>query len=195
MVPVCRWREPESKDDAVRSGAEDGVDALEEALVGHIAGMRRYARALVGNAQEAEDLVQESLARALARLRPWTPIRDLRSYLFTILHNLYVDQYRARRAAPNIVDIDNVVEHPSIGPNQERRLELRDLGRALDTLGDEQREVVLLVGLEGLTYQEVAKILDVPIGTVMSRLSRGRARLRELIEAKQIVAPAMRKSG
>lgn len=171
-------------------------DALEEALVGHIAGMRRYARALVGSGNDAEDLVQESLARALARIKPWTPIRDLRSYLFTIMHNLYVDQYRARRNAPTTVDIDNVLQHPAIGPNQERRLELRDLGRALEALGEEQREVVLLVGLEGLTYAEVAKILDVPIGTVMSRLSRGRRQLRELIEAQTIVAPsAHRKPG
>lgn len=164
-------------------------DAMEVALVGHIAGMRRYARALVGNGGEAEDLVQESLTRALARIRPWTPIRDLRSYLFTIMHNLYVDQYRVRRNTPVTVDIDNVLQHPSIGPNQERRLELRDLARSLDALGEEQREVVLLVGLEGLSYAEVAKILDVPIGTVMSRLSRGRRQLRELIESKTIPAP------
>ncbi|MFW5835200.1 MAG: RNA polymerase sigma factor [Pseudomonadota bacterium] len=169
-------------------------DALEEALVTHIAGMRRYARALVGQGSEAEDLVQESLARALSRIRPWTPIRDLRSYLFTIMHNLYVDQYRARRNAPPTVDIDNVLQHPSIAPNQERRLELRDLGRALEALGEDQREVVLLVGLEGLSYAEVARILDVPIGTVMSRLSRGRVRLRELIEAQHILAPAAQRT-
>lgn len=166
--------------------------SIEEALVGHIAGLRRYARALLGgNANDAEDLVQESLARALARIRPWTPIRDLRSYLFTVMHNLYVDQYRSRRAAPTVVDIDNVLQHPSIVPNQDRRLELRDLARALEALGEEQRDVVLLVGLEGLSYGEVAKILGVPIGTVMSRLSRGRRQLRELIESRTIPAPSV----
>ncbi|MEO1091066.1 MAG: RNA polymerase sigma factor [Pseudomonadota bacterium] len=168
-------------------------DALERALVTHIAGMRRYARALVGNATDAEDLVQESLARALARIRPWTSVRDLRSYLFTILHNHYVDQYRSRRNAPAMVDIDNVLQHPSAPANQDRRLELRDLGRALETLSEEQRAVVLLVGLEGLSYAEVAKVLDVPIGTVMSRLSRGRSLLRELIQTNRMPAPVAKR--
>ncbi len=126
------------------------------------------------------------MARALARLRPWTPVRDLRSYLFTILHNLYVDQYRSRRAEPPIVEFDNVLHHPAAPANQERRLELRDLARSVEYLGHEQREVLLLVGLEGLSYAEVARVLDIPIGTVMSRLSRARRQLRELMQARQL---------
>lgn len=170
------------------------MDSLERAIVSHVAGMRRYARALMSNNPgEAEDLVQESLARALARLRPWSPVRDLRSYLFTIMHNLYIDQYRSRRAAPNMVELDNVLHHPSAPPNQDARLELRDLARGIEYLADEQREVLLLVGLEGMTYAEVARILDIPIGTVMSRLSRARRQLRELMEARKMPTPIARR--
>ncbi len=170
--------------------AMEPEDALERALVSHVAGLRRYARALIGNATDAEDLVQESLARALGRLKPWRPVRDLRAYLFAVLHNLYIDEYRAKRAAPPTVDIDNVLHHPSAPPDQDRRLELRDLARSLGYLPPEQREVVLLVGLEGLSYAEVAQVLDIPIGTVMSRLSRARRHLRELVEARRMPAPA-----
>lgn len=169
-------------------------DALERAIVSHVAGLRRYARALMGgNVADSEDLVQESLARALARLRPWSPVRDLRSYLFTVMHNLYVDQYRSRRAAPPLVDLDNILQHPAAPPSQDRRLELRDLARGIEYLADEQREVLLLVGLEGLSYAEVARILDIPIGTVMSRLSRARRQLRDLMEARQIPTPVARR--
>jgi RNA polymerase sigma-70 factor (ECF subfamily) len=168
-------------------------DALERALVTHVAGLRRYARALVGNPTDAEDLVQESLVRALSRLRPWTPVRDLRSYLFAVMHNLYVDQYRSRRSAPVTVDIDNVLHHPSAPANQDSRLEVRDLARSIACLGDEQRQVVLLVGLEGLSYAEVARVLDVPIGTVMSRLSRGRRQLRELMQARRMPEPVSKR--
>ncbi len=168
-------------------------DALERALVTHIAGLRRYARALLGASVDAEDLVQESLVRALARLRPWAPVRDLRSYLFAVMHNLYVDQYRSRRSAPVMVDIDNIIHHPAAPASQDGRLELRDLARSLACLGDEQREVILLVGLEGLSYAEVARVLDVPIGTVMSRLSRGRRQLRELMQARRMPEPVSKR--
>jgi RNA polymerase sigma-70 factor (ECF subfamily) len=168
-------------------------DALERAIVSHIAGLRRYARALLGSSGDAEDLVQESLARALARMRPWTPVRDLRSYLFTVMHNLYVDQYRSKRAAPAFVELDNVLHHPAAPANQDRRLELRDLARGLELLADEQREVLLLIGLEGLSYAEVARILDIPIGTVMSRLSRARRQLRELMQARQMPIPVAKR--
>jgi RNA polymerase sigma-70 factor (ECF subfamily) len=178
----------------MKPGDIEPQDALERALVSHVAGLRRYARALIGNGGDAEDLVQESLARALGRLKPWRPVRDLRAYLFAVLHNLYVDEYRSKRASPPTVDIDNVLHHPAAPPDQERRLELRDLARGLACLPDEQREVVLLVGLEGLSYAEVARVLDIPIGTVMSRLSRARAHLRELVQARRMPAPtAVRK--
>ncbi len=172
----------------------DPKDALEQAIIAHIAGLRRYARALLGGGVgDSEDLVQESLARALARLRPWTEVRDLRSYLFTILHNLYVDEYRSRRAAPIIFDLENVLHHPAAPPNQDRRLELRDLARGLDHLADEQREVLLLVGLEGVSYAEAARILDIPIGTVMSRLSRARRQLRILMQADETPTPVAKR--
>lgn len=168
-----------------RPGLEPG-DPLEEALISNIVGLRRYSRALLGSPIDAEDLVQETLVRALAKIKPWTQIADLRSYLFTILHNLYVDQYRKRRNAPAMVDLDNVVQHPSIPANQDRRLEIRDLERGLKELSPEQREVVLLVALEGLSYAQVAEVAGIPIGTVMSRLSRARGHLRDFMQNQKV---------
>lgn len=91
------------------------------------------------------------------------------------------------------VDIDNIIHHPAAPASQYGRLELRDLARSLACLGDEQREVILLVGLEGLSYAEVARVLDVPIGTVMSRLSRGRRQLRELMHARRMPEPVSKR--
>jgi RNA polymerase sigma-70 factor (ECF subfamily) len=124
--------------------------------------LRRYARALVRDVVDADDLVQECLTRALAKLHLWQEGSDLRAWLFTILHNQYVNQIRR-----------------SI--RMEKRLELRDLDRALGRLPAEQRAVILLVGLEGMPYSAVAEVLAIPTGTVRSRLSRGRLALRDLM--------------
>ncbi len=145
----------------------------------HIASLRRYARALVRDRNDADDLVQEALARALSRADKFMAGTNLRAWLFTIMHNVHVNQVRARAARPVEVPVDGVVESRLSEPaNQEARVELGEMMRVLDTLPTEQRQVLLLVALEGLKYEEVAAVLEVPIGTVMSRLSRAREAVR-----------------
>jgi RNA polymerase sigma-70 factor (ECF subfamily) len=146
----------------------------------HVVALRRYARALAGNSSDADDLVQECLARVLAQMRAWRPVRDLRAYLFATLHNVFIDGSRRRRAASLEIPIEDAAASIVIPANQMLRLEIRDLLGALAEIPSEQREVVLLVGLEGMSYLEAANALGVPIGTVMSRLSRGREALRRL---------------
>ena len=145
----------------------------------HIPRLRRYARALAGDQHAADDLVQDTLERAINKRHLWRPGSDLRAWLFAIMHNVFVNQLRARAARPeSALDEDDLPPVPSV---QGVRLEIRDLESALAALSPEQREIVLLVGLEQLSYAEVARALDIPIGTVMSRLFRGRERLRTLL--------------
>lgn len=145
--------------------------------------LRRFARAMVRDATLADDLVQECLERALSRLHLWRPGTNLRAWLFTILRNLHINGVRRRQP---VVDIDAEAQ-AAIGAapgSQFVRMELRDLRRALALLPNEQREVVLLIGLEGISYNEAADILGISIGTVKSRLSRGRRALRLLMEGE-----------
>ena len=150
-------------------------------IVDVIPSLRRYARALTGRADEADDLVQDCLERAMSRWQLWQRDRELRPWMFTIMHNLFISGRRRAARRPVEIDIDGNEDLPGVAPNQMAGLEMAELSAALDKLSDEQREVVLLVGLEGFTYAEVAEIAQVPIGTVMSRLSRGRERLRVLL--------------
>jgi RNA polymerase sigma-70 factor (ECF subfamily) len=145
----------------------------------HIPRLRRYARALVGERHAADDLVQDTLERAINKFHLWRPGSDLRAWLFTIMHNVFVNQLRARGARPE-EPLDESLDVAALSSSVDR-LEMRDLDAALALLPVEQREVVLLVGMEELSYAEAAKALGVPIGTVMSRLFRGRERLRTLM--------------
>jgi len=151
-------------------------------VVQHIPRLRRYARALTGERTAADDLVQDTLERAWTKLSLWRPGSDLRAWLFTIMHNVFVNQVRARAAQPPAAGENDAVDLPD-RPRQTDMLEVRDLDMALRCLPDEQREVLLLVALEQLSYDETARALGVPIGTVMSRLSRGRERLRRVVAA------------
>ncbi|WP_321816846.1 MULTISPECIES: sigma-70 family RNA polymerase sigma factor [unclassified Paraburkholderia] len=157
---------------------------IRDELIEHVPRLRRYARALINNRELADDLVQDTLERALARTELFRAGTDLRAWLFTIMHNLFVNQVRksASRGTHVSVDDESVPETDYAVPaTQTGTLEVRDLDYALQRLPVEQREVVLLVGLEEMSYADVALALDVPIGTVMSRLSRGRERLRALM--------------
>jgi RNA polymerase sigma-70 factor (ECF subfamily) len=143
--------------------------------------LRRYARALTRDAVRADDLVQSCLARAIAKQHLWQEGTDLRAWLFTLLHNQHVnDVRRAAREGTN-VPVDEVAAMLPVESNAIDTLQLRDLHRAMGRLPDEQRQVILLVGLEGMRYEQVAQILNIPIGTVRSRLSRGREMLRVLM--------------
>ena len=146
--------------------------------------LRRYARALTRNPLAADDLVQDCLLRALDKSHLWQEGSDLRAWLFTILHNQYVNQVRRAVHEQNGVPIDRADLPLSTGAAQEARLELRDLDRALAQLPDDQRTVILLTGLEGMSYEAVAEMISVPLGTVRSRLSRGREALRQLMQVE-----------
>lgn len=152
-------------------------------LTDHIASLRRYARVLTGDAWAADDLVQDTLERACSKWRLWTVGSDLRAWLFTLMHNVYVNQVRSsvrQASAGTAVNVDDVA-HELVAP-EAATAEAMDLQRCLLRLPEDQRVVLLLVSLEDLSYEEVAKITAAPVGTVMSRLSRARSRLRELMD-------------
>jgi RNA polymerase sigma factor (sigma-70 family) len=161
-------------------------------LVGHIPDLRRYARSLTGDTWAADDLVQDTLERACERWQLWAAGSNLRAWLFTLMHNLFIDGTRraVRQAAHrvDVEDVENELVAPSGVPDQ-----TMDLQRCLLRLPPEQREVLLLVTLQDLGYEEAARITGVPVGTVMSRLSRARARLRELMEGRVPAGPALRR--
>jgi len=139
--------------------------------------LRRYARALTGDRTAADDLVQDTLERAWVKLHLWRSGSDLRAWLFTIMHNVHVNQVRSRSASATLPLDDDL----PVRPTQADMLEVRDIDTALKRLPVEQREVLLLVALEHLSYQETADALAIPIGTVMSRLARARERLRTML--------------
>jgi RNA polymerase sigma-70 factor (ECF subfamily) len=153
--------------------------------------LRRYARALTGDAHRADDLVQDTLERAWSKFGLWRRGSDLRAWLFAIMHNVFVNQVTSSSARQEWQPLDGEALDVPVAPGQERALEMRDLVSSLTQLPTEYREVLLLVGLEELRYEEAAKILDVPLGTVMSRLSRGRERLRRLMAGEAI--PVLRR--
>lgn len=143
--------------------------------------LRRYARALTRDVPAADDLVQDCLTRALGKLHLWQKGTDLRAWLFTILHNQYVNYVRRSVREGAAVGLSDSEPLLTRAPQQGQRLELRDLERAIAKLPEEQRSAILLVGLEGMRYEEVAAVLGVPVGTIRSRLSRGREALRRLV--------------
>jgi len=142
--------------------------------------LRRYARALTGERGAADDLVQDTLERAWSKLHLWRHGSDLRAWLFTIMHNVHVNQVRSRAAGATVPLDDDSADAP-VRPTQCDMLEVRDIDAALRRLPLEQRQVVLLIALERMSYDETAKTLAIPIGTVMSRLARARERLRAML--------------
>jgi RNA polymerase sigma factor (sigma-70 family) len=147
-------------------------------LVELIPRLRRYARALVGDRATADDLVQDTLERAWAKLHLYRRGTDLRAWLFTVMHNVHVNRVRASRVTDTLED-----EMPELAQRapQGDALLVRDLDRAITRLPAEQRAVLLLVTLEEMSYEQVAGALGIPIGTVMSRLSRARDKLRAMM--------------
>jgi RNA polymerase sigma-70 factor (ECF subfamily) len=160
-----------------------------EELQAHVPRLRRHARALTGSREAADDLTQDTLERAWNKRDLWRDASDtgqpasLRAWLHAVMHNVFINGTRRHRHVESLDDLpDADFALHAVGASAETRAALRDLQRALAELPDEQREVVLLVGLEQLSYAEAAAALGVPIGTVMSRLSRGRERLRLLMD-------------
>jgi len=156
-----------------------------ERLVDLIPRLRRYARALVSDRASADDLVQDTLERAWAKLHLYRRGTDLRAWLFTVMHNVHVNKVRSSRPTDTL---DDEMPELALRPPQADALLVRDLDRAIALLPAEQRAVLLLVTLEDLSYEEVARTLGIPIGTVMSRLSRAREKLRALMLGQSAAA-------
>jgi RNA polymerase sigma-70 factor (ECF subfamily) len=143
-----------------------------------IPALRRYASSLLRDRQEVDDLVHDCLARALDRLHTHRD-EEIRPWLFAILHNLYVSRIRQRRVRPEPEALDAVPEAMrSARAGQEDRVHIQEVMRAVERLPEELRDVLLLAAVEDLSYAEISRVLDIPIGTVMSRLSRARERVR-----------------
>jgi RNA polymerase sigma factor (sigma-70 family) len=156
-------------------------------LLACIPRLRRYARALVGDRAGADDLVQDTMERGWHKLATWRQGSDMRAWLFSIMHNLRLDQLRKPVLPTELLDEETPM--PMVAASQSHGLELRDLQSALALLPLEQREILLLVALEEMSYEEVAQTLGIPLGTVMSRLSRGREKLRAVMEGRTVVSP------
>ena len=158
-----------------------------------IPALRRYAAALLRNREDADDLVHDCLVRALAKLHTRRDDADVRAWLFAIMHNLFISQLRRNKIRQTAEPLDETHDSAvSMRPEQESGLHWRDMVRALNRLPVEQRAVVLLVSVEDLSYAEAASVLGIPIGTVMSRLARGRERLRQITEDGE-ARPALRR--
>ena len=156
-------------------------------ILEHVPRLRRYARALLGDRDAADDLVQDTLERAWNKFYLWRPGSDLRAWLFTIMHNVFVNQVRSKRS-----EIEKTMEElpvVAVRATQSDSLEIADVERSLRALPDEQRAVLLLVAIEEMTYGEASRALAIPIGTVMSRLSRARERMRRLIAGAESAVP------
>lgn len=151
-------------------------------LTAEIPYLRRFARALTGDPGLADDLVQDCLERALVKSHLYDPSRPLRAWLYAILRNIHVGGLRRKTRGRVVKSVDELAAgEDRVEPGQDHRLALLQVSAALDRLPDVQREVILLVVLEDMSYRDVAEITGVPVGTVMSRLSRGRSLLRSLI--------------
>ena len=158
------------------------MDDIYELIAAEIPRLRRYARALLRHQDRADDLVQDTILRALEKNHLYERGTNLRAWLFAMMHNQYVNSVRRSARRGQTIHVEKVtLTSPA---TQIASLELRDLESAIARLPEEQRETLLLIGLEGMKYEEVAQICDVPIGTVRSRLSRAREALRQMIEGE-----------
>ncbi len=158
-----------------------------EAIIDELPRLRRYARALVRDADAADDLVQDCVERSLSRLHQFREGTDMRPWLFTIMHSIFVNGVSRRKTTVDIEEISPSQEtRLSTPPEQGKGLVMRDLEVAIARLSDEQREVVILIGLEDMTYKQAAEITGAPLGTVMSRLARGRERLAQMMNGNDL---------
>lgn len=153
-----------------------------EDLPVHIAGLRRYAHVLCRNHADADDLVQEALVKAIEAADSYRPGRDLRAWLFSILHNTFVSKKRhyARRARAARF-LEATLRDTGVPDDQEKHVEAQHTLNMLSRLPPERQSVLVLIAVEGFSYAEAAEALDLPIGTLMSRLARGREELRRLV--------------
>jgi RNA polymerase sigma-70 factor (ECF subfamily) len=158
----------------------DSLERVREQLIELLPRLRRFARTLTRHADDADDVVQLALGRALARHEQWDPASRLDSWMYGIVRNAWIDELRARRRRGQPVDMEEVAEAGIPDPN-EAESDMMSVQEALARLPEEQRTAVMLVLVEGLSYKEAAAAMNVPIGTLTSRLARGREALQSLL--------------
>ena len=151
--------------------------------------LRRYARYLARDADRADDLVQECLMRAIARVDSWAPGTNLRAWLFVILRNCHINEVRRGQRISLVGETTTDYEVVPTPASQEAHVSLLEVRDAYLNLSEEHREVLLLVAIEGLQYEEAAAILEIPVGTIRSRLSRARQALRDALEGDGAMMP------
>jgi RNA polymerase sigma-70 factor (ECF subfamily) len=171
--------------------SRDGEDAADgragdfsAGLLGQLPRLRRYAIALVGDRAMAEDLLQDCVERALRYRSSLKDAGGMFAWLRTILYNLYMGELRTRRRRGAVVDIDETINSLALSVPPGERTDAMDFVRAMNGLSVDHREILLLVGLEEMSYREIAAVLNIPIGTVMSRLARAREQLRSRLDAQ-----------
>jgi len=168
--------------------ADPASSAIHAEVIDCIPHLRAFARSVTRDRARADELAQEAIARALAASEQFTPGTNFKAWIFTILRNLYYNEGRDRWAKMRSIDDPGVVE-PSTPPTQEASLEFCDFRRAFWQLGHEQREVLILIGASGLSYEEAAETCHCPIGTIKSRVSRARSDLLRLLAGDQVKTP------
>jgi RNA polymerase sigma-70 factor (ECF subfamily) len=169
--------------------------AFADALVAQLPALRRYAMALAGNAALADDLVQDCIERALGQEAQLREQQRLAGWLRRILYNLYIDEIRRNRRRGREQDIDELADHLELSAPAPDNSAMKEFTQAVNRLSAEHRQILLLVSVEELSYREIADELEIPLGTVMSRLARARERLRELMQSRtaEIIPLAERK--
>jgi RNA polymerase sigma-70 factor (ECF subfamily) len=169
--------------------------AFSHQLVALLPKLRRFAYGLTGSVDEGDDLVQSACERALARAEQFEPGTRLHSWMYRIIQTIWIDRLRRRKNREATVDLADLAEEPGGDAEVEAgaRLDLADVRRAVDRLPAEQRAVLLLVSVDGLSYRDAAEVLEVPVGTVMSRLSRAREALGKALDEGLPEAPRLRR--
>jgi RNA polymerase sigma-70 factor, ECF subfamily len=173
-------------------GVQRSPAGFEDQLVSMLPRLRRFARSLTGSAVEAEDIVQTGCIKALRNRDSFTPGTRFDSWLFRILQNTWRDELRRRAVRPEGTSVELDCDVPDEVDRLGDRATLAAVRRAMALLPEEQREALALVSVEGLPYAEAAAILEVPIGTLMSRVSRGRQRLRRLVDGEPVTSEESR---
>ncbi|MDP2619697.1 MAG: sigma-70 family RNA polymerase sigma factor [Hyphomicrobiales bacterium] len=171
---------PSNEKNACYTAGSIGLDEVKWLIAKEIPRLRRYALGLADTPEAADDLVQDSLERAIRKRHQWKRHGSIRSWLYRILYNVFLNQTAQRNRERREVDIDELSAPLTEPPQQENQIACREIAAAVRQLPREQRAAIMLTALEGLSYDEAAKIIGVPIGTLRSRLSRGREKLREL---------------
>jgi len=167
------------------------MESVNTLITEQIPRLRRYARALTGDSISADDLVQDTLERAWSKLHLWQRGSDMRPWIFSIMHNTFINHIRKNQITT--ASLDDEANEISSPETYEESFGMRDLASSILKLPHEYREVILLVGLEQMQYEEAAQVLGIPLGTVMSRLSRGREKLRALMAGEHMARDPMEK--